>query len=97
VLPDGGSFPVSDAKFTRKPGRYIYHPHGPVYLYVTREGELCCADQPAGSTLAQALLPYVKLASLQGLKDVPVVEGATEWFPPPRMLLDAGKHALYIA
>lgn len=96
ALPDE-SFPISDAVFTRKPGRYVYHPHGPVYLYVTREGELRFADQAAGVTLAQALARYVQLAGPHGLADAPVVEGATEWFPPPRFLLDAETSVLHIA
>lgn len=50
------SFPVSDALFTRKHGRYVCHPHGPVYLYVTRTGELQLAGQGASDSLAHAML-----------------------------------------
>jgi hypothetical protein len=94
-----GSLPVSDARFTRKNGRYIYHLQGPVYFYMTRAGELQLAGQHADVSLAEAMLDYAHLGRRGELEDAAVVEGATEWFPPPRFLLDveAGASRLYIA
>lgn len=96
AVPDN-IFPVSDAQFTRKHGRYAYHPHGPVYLYVTRAGELQLAGQGASDSLAHAMLDYAQLARPGELDGRDTVEVATEWFPPPRFLLDAGTSRLYIA
>ncbi len=91
------SFPVSDALFIRRDGRYIYHPHGPVYLYVTRDGELQLAGQGPSASLSHAMLSYTHLARPGELRGAVVVEGATEWFPPPRFLLDPDTSRLYIA
>jgi hypothetical protein len=96
ACPDD-SFPVSDALFTHKEGRYVYHPHGPVYLYVTRQGELQLAGQGVSETLAQAVLGYTRLAGPGDLEGAAVVEGATEWFPPPRFMVDPDTSGLYIA
>lgn len=45
------------------------------------------------------MLDYAHLGRPGELEDAAVVEGATEWFPPPRFLLnvDAGSSRLYIA
>jgi hypothetical protein len=91
------SFPIADARFARKQERYIYHLRGPVYLYVTRSGELRLAGQEAGSSFLEALAGYVRLGREQDLEDPVAVEGATEWFPPPRFLLAEETSRLYIA
>jgi hypothetical protein len=91
------TFPVSDALFTRKHGRYVCHPHGPVYLYVTRTGMLQLAGQGASDSLAHAMLGFAHLARPGELEGRDVVEGATEWFPPPRFLLAVETSRLYIA
>lgn len=96
VIADG-SLPVSDALFTVREGRYAYHPHGPVYLYLTRAGKLQLGGQQVDVPLARAILTYAHLARPGQLEDVTVIEGATEWFPPPRFLLDAETSRLYIA
>lgn len=94
---DGDSFPVADALFTHRHGRYVYHPHGPVYFYVSRAGDLQLAGQGSGDSLAGALLGYAHLARPGELESLSVVEAATEWFPPPRFVLDADTSRLYIA
>lgn len=93
----GDAFPVSDALFTRRHGRYIYHPHGPVYFYITRTGDLQLAGQRSGDSIARALLDYTHLARRGELESPSVVDSATEWFPPPRFVLDADTSRLYIA
>jgi hypothetical protein len=93
----GDSFPVSDALFTHRHGRFVYHPHGPVYFYVTRAGDLQLAGQRSGESLASALLGYVHLARPGELEKPFTVEAATEWFPPPRFALDTATSGLQIA
>jgi hypothetical protein len=96
VLADS-TFPVSDAAFTRRGDRYVYHPHGPIYFTVTRLGKLELAGPGAGVPLTEALTPYVQLVGKGEVKDPRTVEGATEWFPPPRLLLLSDTSELYIA
>lgn len=91
------SFPISDAVFHRGAEGYTYHPHGPVYFTVTRTGTLELAGPGAGLPLAEALASYVQLADQIDLKEAGPVEGATEWFPPPRLLLVRETSELYIA
>lgn len=91
------SFPVSDAVFIRKAQGYAYHPHGPVYFSITREGELELAGQGAGVPITEAINAYAQLARQQDLEDIGTEDGATEWFPPPRFLLDTDTSRLYIA
>ncbi len=91
------SFPVSDARVSRRDGRYVYHPHGPVYVYLTRAGQLQLPGQGASDSLAEAMLGYAHLARPGELESIAVVEAATEWFPPPRFVLDADTSRLFIA
>ncbi len=94
---DDVSFPVSDAAFHRGVEGYSYHPHGPVYFTVTRTGTLELAGPGAGLPLAEALANYVHLADQIDVKEAGPLEGATEWFPPPRLLLVRETSELYIA
>ena len=96
AIPDK-SFPVADARFTRKAKGYAYHPHGPVYFSVTREGELELAGQGAGVPITEAVTAYVQLARQQDLEDSGPDDGATEWFQPPRFVLDTDTSRLSIA
>ncbi|WLQ05812.1 hypothetical protein [Arthrobacter oryzae] len=95
ALPDG-SFPVADARFHRTAEGLTYHPHGPVYFTVTRAGELRLG-QDVGIPLTEAIGAYVQLAREQELEDAGPEEGATEGFPPPRLVLDSDTSRLYIA
>jgi hypothetical protein len=91
------SFPVADAACTHRAAGVACHPHGPVYFSVNREGELELTGQRAGVPITEAISPYVQLARREDLEDVGQAEGATEWFPPPRFLLDPDTHQLLIA
>lgn len=95
ALPDS-AFPVSDARFHRTAEGLTYHPHGPVYFTITRSGELELG-LGGGSPLTDAIIGYVQLAREQDLEDAGPEEGATEWFPPPRFVLDTDTARLYIA
>lgn len=90
------AFPVSDAVFTHKGNGYACHPHGPVYFSITREGVLELAGQGAGVPVAEAIRPYAQVARREDLEEAGPMEGATEWFPPPRFLLDPDTDRLYI-
>jgi hypothetical protein len=96
AIPDN-AFPVSDARFTRKAEGYAYHPHGPVYFNIARDGELELAGQDAGVPLTEAMRAYVRLARHDELEGIGPDDGATEWFPPPRFLLDTATSRLQIA
>lgn len=95
ALPDN-AFPVSDALFRRTAAGLTYHPHGPVYFTITRTGELELGTG-SGIPLAEAIFQYVQLAREQDLEDAGPPDGATEWFPPPRLVLDTDTDRLYIA
>ncbi|KRE54843.1 hypothetical protein ASG92_24420 [Arthrobacter sp. Soil736] len=95
ALPDT-AFPVSDALFRRTAEGLTYHPHGPVYFTITRSGELEFG-LGSGIPLTDAIIGYVQLAREQDLEDTAPEEGATEWFPPPRLVLDTDTARLYIA
>jgi hypothetical protein len=96
ALPDS-AFPVADALFRRTAEGLIYHPHGPVYFTITRAGELEFGGPGSGVPLTDAIIGYVQLAHEQDLEDAGPEEGATEWFPPPRLVLDTDTARLYIA
>ena len=90
-------YPVADALFTRDGESLVFHPHGAVYLNVTAEGELQL-DLPSGAVpLKEGIVNYLQLAHEQDLADARPVDGATEWFPPPRFVLVAETSRLYIA
>lgn len=91
------AFPVSDAVFNRGAGGYSYHPHGPVYFTIDRAGTLELAGPGGGLALAEALAEYVQLAGQGDLEASGPMEGATEWFPPPRLLLVRETSELYIS
>ncbi len=95
ALPDA-SFPVSDARFRPTPEGLTCHPHGPVYFTITRAGELELGTG-IGVPLTEAIIGYVQLAREQNLEDAGDEEGATEEFPPPRLVLDTDTSRLYIA
>lgn len=95
ALPDS-AFPVSDARFRRTAEGLTYHPHGPVYFTITRSGELELGPD-VGVPLTDAIIGYVQLARKQDLEDAGPEEGATEGFPPPRLVLDTDTSRLYIA
>ena len=63
----------------------------------TRTGTLELAGPGAGLPLAEALANYVQLADQVELTEAGPLEGATEWFPPPRLLLVRETSELYIA
>ena len=94
---DDVAFPVSDAVFKRGPEGYSYHPHGPVYFTIDRAGTLELAGPGAGLPLAEALAKYVQLADQADLNQTGPLERATEWFPPPRLLLVRETSELYIS
>jgi hypothetical protein len=96
ALPDR-AFPVADARFHRTAKGLTYHPHGPVYFTITRTGELEFGGPGVGVPLTDAIIGYVQLAHEQDLEDAGPEEGATEWFPPPRLVLDTETARLYIA
>lgn len=96
AMPDG-AFPVADALFTRKAGDLAYHPRGPVYFSITRTGKLELGVAGQGTPLPAALHAYVQMVSHQDLKEAGRPDdGATEWFPPPRFLLDKDTSRLFI-
>lgn len=95
ALPDG-AFPVADARFHRTAEGLAYHPHGPVYFTITRTGELELG-QDVGIPISEAMRAYVQLAREQDLEDAGPEEGATEGFPPPRLVLDTDTSRLYIS
>lgn len=95
AVPDS-AFPVSDARFHRTAEGLTYHPRGPVYFTITRSGELELGPG-RGVPLTDAIIGYVQLAREQDLEDAGPEEGATEWFPPPRFVLDTDSGRLYIA
>lgn len=96
AVPDS-VFPVSDARFSRTAEGLTYHPHGPVYLTITRSGELELGGPGAGVPLTDAMIGYVQLAREKDLEETETGEGATEWFPPPHFVLDTDTSRLYIA
>lgn len=91
------AFPVSDAVFTHGAEGYSYHPHGPVYFTINRAGTLELAGPGAGLRLADALAKYVQLADRADLEKAGPLEGATEWYPPPSLLLIRETTELYIS
>lgn len=91
------AFPVADAVFHRGDQGYSYHPHGPVYFTVDRGGTLSLAGPGAGRPIAEALANYVQLADHRDLSKAGTVEGATEWYPPPSLLLVRETSELFIA
>lgn len=96
AIPDG-TFPVSDALFTRREGVLAYHSRGPVYFDITREGKLELAGPGGGSPLTAALIPYVQLVHHEDLGETGREDdGATEWYPPPRFLLDTDTTRIFI-
>ena len=96
AIPDN-YFPVSDAVCHRDDAGFACNPHGAVYFSVSREGELQLAVQGAGVPITEAISEFSQLARLEDLEATGPMEGATEWFPPPRFLLDPDTHRLYIA
>jgi hypothetical protein len=68
-----------------------------VYFNITRDGVLELAGQDAGVPLTEAMRAYVRLARHDELEDIGPDNGATEWFPPPRFLLDTATSRLQIA
>ena len=95
-MPDV-SFPIADARFTRREDRISYYSRGAVYFGVTRGGELTLSGQKDGAPLASALIPYVQMGRLQDLQGSRPEDSPTEWFPPPRLLLDTETSDLFIA
>ncbi len=95
ALPDP-FFPVSDARFRRTAEGLTCHPKGPVYFTITRSGELELGTG-IGIPLTDAMIKYVQLTREQDLEDAGLEEGATEEFPPPRLVLDIDTSRLYIA
>lgn len=91
------TFPVADAVFHRGEEGYSYHPHGPVYFTIDRDGILRFAGPGSGRPIAEALIDYVQLADHADLEKAGPLEGATEWFPPPRLVLVKETSELYIA
>jgi hypothetical protein len=67
-----------------------------VYFTITRSGELELGPG-VGVPLTDAIIGYVQLARKQDLEDAGPEEGATEGFPPPRLVLDTDTSRLYIA
>lgn len=90
-------FPVSDALFTRDGDSFAYHPHGAVYLNITRSGEFQLALPSGPVPLNEGITKYLQLTHERDLEDARPDDGATEWFPPPRFLLAAETSRLYIA
>jgi hypothetical protein len=96
ALPDP-AFPIADARFTRQNDRIHYHARGAVYFSITRQGALKLSGHEEAVTLPAALAPYVTLGELRSMQGSRTEEAPTEWFPPPRFLLDAEAHDLFIA
>ena len=95
ALPDS-AFPVSDARFHRTAKGFTYHPHGPVYFTITRSGEL--GWRPWRRNPSHRRDYRVRAAGAgTGSGGCRAEEGATEWFPPPRFVLDTDTSRLYIA
>ncbi|MDR6415235.1 hypothetical protein [Pseudarthrobacter sulfonivorans] len=94
AIPDD-SWPVADALFKRRDNSFTYHPHGAVYLNITRKGELQLALPDGAVPLHDGMIQYMELAREADLDSGPA-EGATEWFPPPRFVLVAETSRLYI-
>lgn len=90
-------YPVADALFTRDGDSLTFHPHGAVYLNVTTGGELQLALPSGAVPLQEGITKYLQLAHEPDLEDARPVDGATEWFPPPRFVLVAETSRLYIA
>ncbi|MHA7288685.1 hypothetical protein ACX80V_03405 [Arthrobacter sp. MDT3-24] len=67
-----------------------------MYFTITRSGELELGTG-IGIPLPDAMLKYVQLAREQDLEDAGPEEGATEEFPPARLVLDTDASRLYIA
>lgn len=96
AMPDQ-VFPIADARFKRHHHSVTYHPRGAVYFTITRQGELKMSGQQEGEALTAALAPYVKLGQLRTSQFSRIEEAPTEWFPPPRLLLDTETTDLFIA
>lgn len=90
-------FPIADARFIRHGERLEYHPRGAVYFRINRAGNLALAGQEDGVSLADSLIPYVRLGRLKDVQGRWSEEGPTESFPPPRLLLDSDSSELFIA
>ncbi|MET4592204.1 hypothetical protein [Arthrobacter sp. 754] len=93
----GTTYPVADALFTREGENFTYHPHGAVYLNVTSGGELQLALPHGAVPLQEGITNYLQLAHEPDLENSRPLDGATEWFPPPRFVLVAETSRLYIA
>lgn len=96
AMPDA-SFPIADARFSRQDDGISYHSRGAVYFGITRDGELTLSGQKEGAGLTSALIPYVQVGRLQDLQGSVPEDIPTEWFPPPRLLLDTDTSDLFIA
>ncbi|QHK20534.1 hypothetical protein GU243_13230 [Pseudarthrobacter psychrotolerans] len=95
AIPDN-VLPVADALFKRRDDGFTYHPHGAVYLNITREGELQLALPGGAVPLHEGITKYMQLAREPDLEDASAPDGATEWFPPPRFVLVVETSRLYI-
>ncbi len=95
ALPDK-VLPIADALFKRRDDGFTYHPHGAVYLNITREGELQLALPGGAVPLHEGITKYMQLAREPDLEDASALDGATEWFPPPRFVLVVETSRLYI-
>lgn len=96
AMPDA-SFPIADARFSRQEDGISYRSRGAVYFGITRDGELTLAGQKEGGSLTSALSTHVQVGRLQDLQGSIPEDIPTEWFPPPRLLLDTETSDLFIA
>ncbi|MCU1517181.1 MAG: hypothetical protein JWQ75_1902 [Pseudarthrobacter sp.] len=55
------------------------------------------AGPGAGLPLTESLAQYVQLSDQADLAEAGPLEGATEWFPPPRLLLVREASELYVS
>jgi hypothetical protein len=60
-------------------------------------GELELCGPGAGAPLPEAVAPSTQLARELVPEDAVPPDGATEWYPPPRFVLDTDTSWLYIA
>ncbi|MET3721722.1 MULTISPECIES: hypothetical protein [unclassified Arthrobacter] len=95
AIPDN-SWPVADALFKRRDNGFTYHPHGAVYLNITRDGDLQLALPDGAVPLHEGMTQYMQLAHETDLEDSGPADGATEWFPPPQFVLVAETSRLFI-
>jgi hypothetical protein len=96
AMPDA-SFPIADARFSRRDDGISYHSRGAVYFGITRDGEHTVSGQKEGAALTSALVPYVQVGCLLDLQGRRPEDIPTEWFPRPRLLLDTVTSDLFIA